>query len=57
MSRIALDGIRLAVGEWPGLREADTRKHAIEVLAAGVSRGRVSRERRRRWPPMGFAVC
>ena len=26
MSRIALDGITLTVGEWPGPREADTDK-------------------------------
>ena len=29
----------------------------VKSALAGVSRGRVSRERRRRWPPMGFAVC
>ena len=33
MSRIALDGITLAFGEWPGLREADTHKHAMEGVA------------------------
>jgi len=31
MSRIALDGITLAVGEWPGPREADTDKTVICV--------------------------
>ena len=31
MSRIALDGITLAVGEWPGPREAETDKTVICV--------------------------
>ena len=31
MSRIALDGITLAVGEWPGPREADTDRTVVCV--------------------------
>jgi pimeloyl-ACP methyl ester carboxylesterase len=31
MSRIALDGITLAVGEWPGPREGDTDKTVVCV--------------------------
>ena len=41
MSRIALDGITLAVGEWPGPREADTHKHAIEEDVAKLQRERL----------------
>lgn len=41
MSRIALDGITLAVGEWPGPREADTDKRAIEEDVANLQRERL----------------
>jgi hypothetical protein len=40
MSRIALDGITLAVAEWPGPREADTHTHAIEEDVANLQRKR-----------------
>jgi pimeloyl-ACP methyl ester carboxylesterase len=38
MSRIALDGITLAVGEWPGPREADTDKTVICVHGLSANR-------------------
>ncbi len=37
MSRIALDGIALAVGGWPGPREADTDKTVIVMCVHGLS--------------------
>ena len=38
MSRIALDSVTLAVGEWPGPREGDTDKTVICVHGLSANR-------------------